>query len=103
MPGPAKQTDEELVTYAVQRCKTDHHPCGACKMGIDALAVVSPDRQVRGLSGLRVCDSSIMPRLPSSNTNAPTIMIGEMASDLVRGLTPLPPATDLPASHGTCS
>ena len=49
------------------------------------MAVVDPDLRVRGLDGLRVCDSSVMPRVPSSNTNAPTIMVGEKASDLVLG------------------
>ena len=49
------------------------------------MAVVDPELRVRGLEGLRVCDSSVMPRVPSSNTNAPTIMVGEKASDLVLG------------------
>ena len=57
-------------------------------MGTGDMAVVDPDLRVRGLEGLRVCDSSIMPRVPSSNTNAPTIMIGEKASDLVLGTVP---------------
>jgi choline dehydrogenase-like flavoprotein len=54
-------------------------------MGTSEMAVVDPDLRVRGIEGLRVCDSSIMPRVPSSNTNAPTIMVGEKASDLVLG------------------
>lgn len=86
MPGPQAVTDEELAEYVFKSCKTDHHPTGACKMGTDRMAVVGPDLRVHGLEGLRVCDSSVMPRVPSSNTNAPTIMVGEKAADLVRGL-----------------
>jgi choline dehydrogenase-like flavoprotein len=61
-------------------------------MGNDAMAVVSPELKVHGIDGLRVCDSSVMPLINSSKTNAPTIMIGEKASDLVRGLPSLPPS-----------
>jgi len=92
LPGPDKVTDAELAEYAFRSCKTDHHPSGACSMGTGATAVVAPDLKVHGLEGLRVCDSSIMPRVPSCNTNAPTIMVGEKAADLVRGLAALAPA-----------
>jgi choline dehydrogenase-like flavoprotein len=88
MPAPEVQTDEEIAAYAIRHAKTDYHPVGTCKMGIDGLAVVDPALRIKGLDGLRVCDSSIMPRLVSSNTNAPTIMIAEMASDLIRGVRP---------------
>jgi choline dehydrogenase-like flavoprotein len=96
LPGPEVQSDAELMAYARRHGKTDYHPVGACKMGTDALAVVDSELRVHGLAGLRVCDSSIMPQLVSSNTNAPTIMIGEKASDLVRGILALPePAAEL--------
>lgn len=61
-------------------------------MGTDSDAVVGLDLKVHGLAGLRVCDSSIMPRVPSCNTNAPTIMVGEKGADIIRGLPPLPAA-----------
>jgi len=92
LPGSVVSGEQELVDFACRVAKTDHHPAGACKMGRDPMAVVSPELKVHGLEGLRVCDSSIMPLINSSNTNAPTIMIGEKASDLVRGLPALPPA-----------
>jgi choline dehydrogenase-like flavoprotein len=90
LPGPDKISDGDLFDFGCQHAKTDHHPVGTCRMGHDGLAVVTPDLKVRGLDGLRVCDASIMPRIISSNTNAPTIMVGEKASDLVRGREPLP-------------
>jgi choline dehydrogenase-like flavoprotein len=91
LPGPKVMTDDDLFDYACANAKTDHHPVGTCKMGTDASAVVDLELRVRGLEGLRVCDSSIMPRVPSCNTNAPTIMVGEKGSDIIRGRDPLPP------------
>jgi choline dehydrogenase-like flavoprotein len=90
LPGPNTISDEELFAYGCQHAKTDHHPVGTCRMGHDEGAVVTPDLKVRGIDALRVCDASVMPRIVSSNTNAPTIMVGEKASDLVRGRAPLP-------------
>jgi choline dehydrogenase-like flavoprotein len=92
LPGPERTADAELFDYACANAKTDHHPVGTCKMGGDAMAVVDVDLKVRGLEALRVCDSSVMPRVPTGNTNAPTIMIAEKAADIVRGLPPLPRA-----------
>jgi choline dehydrogenase-like flavoprotein len=85
LPGMDVRTDAEVEAYVRRMGRTCYHPVGACKMGVDAMAVVDPELRVHGIAGLRVADSSIMPSLVSSNTNAPSIMIGERASDLVRG------------------
>ena len=85
-PGPDVQSDADIAAYARKVGKTDYHPVGTCKMGTDELAVVDPALKVRGLEGLRVIDSSVMPFLPSSNTNGPTIMVAEKGADHVRGL-----------------
>ena len=76
-------SDDEI--RAKLRDKTDsiYHPIGTCKMGIDAMAVVNPQLQVHGIERLRVVDASIMPTLIGGNTNAPTMMIGEKAADLI--------------------
>ena len=84
MPGPAVQSDDELLAYAKQYGGTIFHPCSTCKMGSDAMAVVDDQLRVHGLQGLRVADASIMPTLVSGNTNASCIMIGEKCADLVR-------------------
>ena len=89
---PGTKADVEAFVRAAGR--TGYHPSGACKMGIDAMAVVDPQLRVRGLAGLRVCDSSVMPSLVSSNTNAPTMMIAERASEFLRGTAR--PASGLP-------
>ncbi|MDQ0390978.1 GMC family oxidoreductase [Labrys monachus] len=93
LPGPEVRSPSELFDFACRMAKTDHHPVGACRMGRDAMAVVAPDLRVHGLDGLRVCDSSVMPLINSSNTNAPTIMIGEKAADMILERPPLPSAT----------
>ncbi|MCY1301117.1 Alcohol dehydrogenase [acceptor] [compost metagenome] len=92
LPGNSVISDEQFFDYGCANAKTDHHPVGTCKMGTDAMAVVDLDLKVRGLEGLRVCDSSVMPRVPSCNTNGPTIMMGEKGADIIRERQPLPPA-----------
>lgn len=85
LPGPDVTTRTDLEAYARRFGKTDYHPVGSCRMGTDDMAVVDPDCRLHGIEGLRICDSSIMPRVTSSNTNAASIMIGEKAADLVKG------------------
>ena len=82
-PGADIQSDPEMLEYIKTSGQTSWHPVGTCKMGIDDMAVVDPALRVKGVSGLRVADSSIMPTMPSSNTNAASIMIGEKAADLI--------------------
>jgi choline dehydrogenase-like flavoprotein len=85
LPGTAVRSRSDLEAYARRFGKTDYHPVGTCRMGVGEMAVVDPRCRVYGIDGLRVADSSIMPRLISSNTNAASIMIGERASDLIKG------------------
>ena len=84
-PDDSVKTQKQYEDYARQYGRTSYHPVGTCKIGVDDMAVVAPDLRVHGLDGLRICDSSVMPSLIGSNTNAPTIMIGEKAADLIRG------------------
>lgn len=81
-PGAA-YTGEALRDEVLRRVTTVYHPVGSCRMGVDELAVVAPDLRVRGVEGLRVADASIMPSIIGGNTNAPSMMIGDKAGDLV--------------------
>jgi choline dehydrogenase len=96
-PGAGVQTDEQIDAFIREKIETAYHPSCSCKMGAssDPAAVVDPQARVIGLEGLRVVDSSIMPSITNGNLNAPTIMIAEKVSDLIRGVTPLP-AADVP-------
>jgi choline dehydrogenase len=82
-PGPKVVSDEDILNFCRQRGSTVYHPTSTCRMGNDPLAVVDQRLRVRGIEGLRVVDASIMPDLMSGNTNAPTIMIAEKASDMI--------------------
>jgi choline dehydrogenase-like flavoprotein len=84
-PGPAVQTDDELIRYIRESSVTCFHPVGTCRMGPDAQDVVDPQLRVRGVDALRVADASIMPNMIGGNTNAPVIMIAEKAADMIRG------------------
>ncbi len=86
LPGPQATSDDELLTAARNLGTTIFHPVGTCKMGTDSdpLAVVNDRLQVRGIGKLRVIDASIMPRITSGNTNAPTVMIAERGADFIR-------------------
>jgi choline dehydrogenase-like flavoprotein len=86
LPGPSFRSDEDLVRAAGDIGTTIFHPVGTCRMGpdSDALAVVDARLRVRGLTGVRVVDASIMPTITSGNTNSPTLMIAERGSDMIR-------------------
>ncbi|MEV3903965.1 GMC family oxidoreductase N-terminal domain-containing protein [Mycobacterium sp. NPDC050551] len=88
LPGPGVCDATALRAYVSDATSTYYHPVGSCAMGIGPDAVVDPDLRVHGLTGLRVADASVMPKIPSVNTNAATIMIAEKAADLIRGRSP---------------
>ena len=83
-PGPQVQTDEELVADIRNRAGTVFHPVSTCRMGPDrSTDVVDQRLRVYGIDGLRVADASVFPTLTSGNTNAPVVMLGEKAADLI--------------------
>ena len=84
-PGLKVQSDAEIDAYVAGAGSTIFHPVGTCRMGVDEGSVVDEALKVRGVEGLRVADASVMPRMVSSNTHAPTVMIAEKASDLILG------------------
>ena len=100
-PGKDVQSDDDLDEFIREHAESAYHPCGTCRMGRvdDKHAVVDPHARVIGVDGLRVADSSIFPRITNGNLNAPSIMVGEKASDHILGRTPLPPVNATPWVH----
>ncbi len=92
LPGPGVTSAADLTEHVRRTAATTQHPCGTCRMGKDAEAVVDGALRVRGVEALRVIDASVMPTIPGGHINAPTIMIAEKAADLIRGRPPLPAA-----------
>lgn len=91
-PGKDVQKDDEIDAWVRETLESTYHPCGSCRMGEDAMAVVDSQLKVHGLEGLRVIDSSVFPSEPNANLNAPTIMLAERGADMVRGRPLLPPS-----------
>ena len=85
LPGDEVTSDDEIDAFIRETAMTNFHVSGTCRMGVDEMAVVDPEGRVHGIEGLRVADASIMPQIPSGNTNAPTIMIGEKVADYIKG------------------
>ncbi|MCL4715810.1 MAG: choline dehydrogenase [Hyphomonadaceae bacterium] len=90
-PGAQVRTDAEIDAWIRQNAETIYHPVGTCRMGVDDKAPVDEELRVRGVDGLRVIDASVIPTLVGGNTNAPTIMIAEKLSDMIRGKPLLAP------------
>ncbi len=84
LPGPEIGDGADLADWVRRNSATIFHPVGTCRMGVDPASVVDPELRVRGVDGLRVVDASVMPTIVGGNTNAPTIMIGEKAADMIK-------------------
>jgi len=82
-PGSQNVTDDQLVEFLREKGRTSFHPVSTCRMGTDPAAVVDTRLRVNGFERLRVVDASIMPSIPSGNTNAPTIMVAEKGADMI--------------------
>jgi len=95
-PGNGAQSDEALDAFIAPKVESAYHPCGTCRMGNDPEAVVDSQCRVRGIGQLRVVDASIMPQATAGDLNAPTIMLAERASDLIRTSAALPPHEEAP-------
>lgn len=100
-PGEAVQSDAALDAFIRENVESAYHPCGTCRMGRvdDPLAVVDPECRVIGAEGLRLADSSILPRITNGNLNGPSMMVGEKAADHILGRTPLLPENAEPWVH----
>lgn len=92
-PGAEVQSDDEIDGWIAETASTQYHPVGTCRMGADPGAVVDGDLRVRGIDGLRVADASVMPTITSANTQAPTMLIAEMAARAILSETPRPEQT----------
>jgi choline dehydrogenase len=89
-PTPEVQTDDQIDAFVRASVDSAYHPCGTCKIGVDAMAVVDADLRVRGIDNLRVIDASVFPTIPNGNLNAPTMMLAERGADIVKGVALLP-------------
>jgi choline dehydrogenase len=100
-PGNNVNTDEQIDNFIREYAESAYHPCGTCRMGskYNPDSVVDEETRVIGIDCLRVADSSIFPQIPNGNLNAPSIMVGEKASDFILGIEPLPKANMTPWTH----
>ncbi len=100
-PGESAKDDAAIDEFVREHAESAYHPCGTARLGArdDPMAVVDTECRVIGVEGLRVADSSVFPRIPNGNLNAPSIMVGEKASDHILGRTPLPRENLVPWQH----